>query len=1340
MKVHDFAPDPDPDPTTPSPTSPRTRSRSQSSSRMSTRSRASSVSAGTTNDTPNESASQPQPRPEPISRLLSSSAKLPLPPAGSSSRPSLSERTPSAVSSSRASKHSSIFSKKNQLSPSSRPRNVARTSSAGKKHPPNIAGPSSRPLPRYESDSFIVGGGTGGGGGSTASGASQTNGTNEDKPPLWAMGGVFPKKDRRRSSAAKDWAKSREKERKELQREREKNRKLKSPPRAERMESAITEHSSTVEEEGEYTNRERGDGGLPSDTIVEQNDPFDRVSRGGGASDGSEKTRSDMSRGGSTRSRPVKRQDHGRTEEEDQNRNQDEIRETPLERKVSPGSSTLAEEAEEEEEANRQHEREYDDRMEKGRDEIERDSQRSRDRDSYADYLAQHRDEDHDDQSEDSQSTSAASSNSAQVGGQLNQKPEDWREEFNDDGGPPIRNLWGTVRYALREPMAEFLGTMILVVLGVGADCQTKISAESSTNTYFVWGFAVMISVYIAGGISGGHTNPAVTISLALFRGFPWKMVPRYILAQVLGAFVGALMIYGNYKRAINSYDPNKLIHASVDPPLNASATLFFTAPAPQVGTTPLGFAQEILAGGILMIAVLALGDENNAPPGAGLGAIVLGFVVVAIGMSNGWVSGYAINPARDIGPRFALWAVGYGTQVWTHDDCWWIFGPLLGPLVGSVGGCLAYDMLIFNGPGSPVNWSLHELAASIGLPQMYHMAKRATHPHFRHPEAKVERDLEATLPPKSSMIRRAELTGRDRPGRRGSTERKDLEVVQRWRMGRERVEKEQENNRDKYEAARRRKADRIRQQVKEKSDAIEDAFAAEIMNGEAMDTFTVREEGEREESPQRKQHTSVIRLRLTVRGGKMNKKRAFGFDPLQKLEWTAKTEVEFIDNLVQEREKVFERIRRLSDPALEARSLKKLEHLGEDDQILRSSVQRYQEFCQAVNIPVFPITIEAIALFIFAKCSLKNGYYSSALAYVKRVRNETSYLWEATTAATEANVETERALKEFMRERESIRIRGKGSPRKDHKSKKSQASLSDASTSEEPYEGSSSDSDSNGKLGPRSRTPDPDESFEYSSDSDSEAVSPRSRILRAQVTNSDQREEDNQKDTDFHARVEPTIDAAEVEQFPTPGLPQFGDSFNSAQDLLVVCYHSMLPIYGNGVDATSSRFQGKTIIQCYRHRSRNGSCPWRLEAVRKSSSNKLVVREQGSYLFHNHGRHPNIVHDPQWRPRIRNEVRANESPISNSQFLSDYSPRKKPKISDLSSTESAPRPPTVHLSPARYTPSSSRTTLEQRKGCSPWDVGAVVKSSTGGFIVDQASSHLIHSQDCAKGIARDPT
>ncbi|GAA5904004.1 uncharacterized protein JCM6883_002052 [Sporobolomyces salmoneus] len=852
MKAYDFAPDPSP--SLKSSTSNRSNRMQPASS-----SRPSSPQAIETDD-----SARPPPRPGPVSRLLSSSAKLPHRSSStSSSRPPPSERTPSAASSSHRSRHSSTHSHASHTkSPSSRPKNITReSSSARRKPPPNIAGPSSssNPLPRnvsdrYEQSSFIVGGGTGtggggGGGGSTVSGRSQSTTGHDEKPPLWAMGGVFPqKKGRRRSSVAKDWAKSREKERKELQKEREKNRRMK--PQAERIQSsAITEHSSTVRGQ----EAERGDGGLPSDTIVEQDDPFDRYENGEEA-DASGNEYTDMSRGGSVRDRPVRRQDHhGKNEnregeeEEEQKRDGNEN----LDRRVSPGSSTLAEQEEEEAERGRQHDREYDERLSKGRREVEQDSRRSQESDFDPGYL-----DAGDDDEGQSQRSGSTSSNSAQVGGQLNQRTEDWQEDMNEDGGPPIRNYWGTVRYALREPMAEFLGTMTLVVLGIGADCQTKISAESSTNTYFVWGFAVMISVYIAGGISGGHTNPAVTISLAIFRGFPWKMVPRYILAQVLGAFVGALMIYGNYKRAIHSYDPNMLIHASADPPLNASATLFFTAPAAQVGTTPLGFAQEILAGGILMIAVLALGDENNAPPGAGLGAIVLGFVVVAIGMSNGWVSGYAINPARDIGPRFALWAIGYGTKVWTHDDCWWIFGPLLGPLVGSIGGCLAYDLLIFNGPGSPVNWSAHELAASVGLPQMYHMAKRATHPKFRHSEnAQAERDLEATFPSKNNVILRAELTGRDRPGRRRSNERKDLEVIQRFRLGNERREKQEETNLDKYEKMRRQEVERIKKEyereAKEKSKAIEDAFDAEMNNEEAMDTFEVKDQEKKTDEPE---------------------------------------------------------------------------------------------------------------------------------------------------------------------------------------------------------------------------------------------------------------------------------------------------------------------------------------------------------------------------------------------------------------------------------------------------------------------------------------------------------
>ncbi|GAA5978840.1 hypothetical protein JCM11641_003581 [Rhodosporidiobolus odoratus] len=387
------------------------------------------------------------------------------------------------------------------------------------------------------------------------------------------------------------------------------------------------------------------------------------------------------------------------------------------------------------------------------------------------------------------------------IGGELNQDSEQWKEDLAQQGEDlPIRNWWGTIRFVLREPLAEFLGTLVLIVIGIGSDCQTKISentmgAYSSMN--WSWGFAVMTSIYIAGGISGGHTNPSVTIVLAIFRGFPWKLVPRYIVAQVFGAFCGALIIYGNYMRAIVEYDPNKLIHGRDG--LNASATLFITAPATQVGGTAQGFCQEVLASGILTIAVLALGDENNAPPGAGLGAIVLGFIVVAIGMSNGWISGYAINIARDLGPRFALWCIGYGTELWTHDDWWWLAGAICGPMVGGIAGALAYDLCIFTGPGSPVNYSMYELSDACGLPRMHNMVRMVVQPSYRRRRLSTARtqnpdDLAETGMAPTSLARERSET--PHPGRLSQQSVNEMRLHARLRKGREKISKEEDSSR----------------------------------------------------------------------------------------------------------------------------------------------------------------------------------------------------------------------------------------------------------------------------------------------------------------------------------------------------------------------------------------------------------------------------------------------------------------------------------------------------------------------------------------------------------------
>ncbi|BGP38045.1 hypothetical protein JCM10449v2_001972 [Rhodotorula kratochvilovae] len=410
-----------------------------------------------------------------------------------------------------------------------------------------------------------------------------------------------------------------------------------------------------------------------------------------------------------------------------------------------------------------------------------------------------------------------------QVGGELDQSAKQWAEDVDEPDDLSVRNWWGTVRYALREPLAEFLGTLVLICIGIGADCQTKISQETMgayQSMNWSWGFGVMTALYIAGGISGGHTNPAVTITLAIFRGFPWKMVPRYIIAQVLGGFCGALIIYGNYRRAINEYDPYKLIAATDYS--NASATLFITAPTVGVSSTVEGFCQEILAGAILTIAVLALGDENNAPPGAGLGAIVLGFVVVAIGMSNGWISGYAVNPARDFGPRLALWALGYGTNLWTHDDWWWLVGPICGPVIGSIAGALAYDLCIFTGPGSPINFSGTELADAVGLNSVHNMVWIALSPQKRrerrladHPRSEddlAEAGLAATLA--------RQRTVRSHPGRSTEEDKDELALNRRWRRGKEKVIRQEQRSRQRERETRseyRRSIDEARERERQR-------------------------------------------------------------------------------------------------------------------------------------------------------------------------------------------------------------------------------------------------------------------------------------------------------------------------------------------------------------------------------------------------------------------------------------------------------------------------------------------------------------------------------------------
>ncbi|KAE8257655.1 hypothetical protein A4X13_0g2221 [Tilletia indica] len=268
-------------------------------------------------------------------------------------------------------------------------------------------------------------------------------------------------------------------------------------------------------------------------------------------------------------------------------------------------------------------------------------------------------------------------------------------------------NPWAKARYHMREPLAEALGTFILMIFGNGINAQVSLSTLINPaspkgdflSVSFGWGIGVAMGVYVAGGVSGGHINPAVTISFAVFRGFPWRKVPLYILGQSLGAFLGALVIYGVYSNPLHTVDPNQT---------ELTAAIFATYPVDylRTSTTRIScFLNESVGSMILLLVIMALGDSNNTPPVDGMAPLALLWLVVGIGACLGWQTSYAINPARDLGPRLMLWAVGYTPDVlWNFDAFYFLWGPILATIVGGLVGCFLYDAVCYTGAESPLN------------------------------------------------------------------------------------------------------------------------------------------------------------------------------------------------------------------------------------------------------------------------------------------------------------------------------------------------------------------------------------------------------------------------------------------------------------------------------------------------------------------------------------------------------------------------------------------------------------------------------------------------------------
>lgn len=235
---------------------------------------------------------------------------------------------------------------------------------------------------------------------------------------------------------------------------------------------------------------------------------------------------------------------------------------------------------------------------------------------------------------------------------------------------------------------AELIGTMLLVILGDGVVANVVLSRTKGHQSGWIvitmgWGLAVAVAVYAVGWISTGHINPAVTLAMATIGKFPWSDVPGYIIAQMMGATLGAVVVWLVY-----------LPHWEATDDKISKLAVFCTGPAIRKPT--LNLLTEIIGTFVLVIGVLAILSPKNLNPDTGfpggIGPMLVGLLVLSIGLSLGGSTGYAINPARDLGPRiahFLLPIAGKGDSDWGYA---WV--PVLGPIIGGVLGALAYRFL----------------------------------------------------------------------------------------------------------------------------------------------------------------------------------------------------------------------------------------------------------------------------------------------------------------------------------------------------------------------------------------------------------------------------------------------------------------------------------------------------------------------------------------------------------------------------------------------------------------------------------------------------------------------
>lgn len=246
----------------------------------------------------------------------------------------------------------------------------------------------------------------------------------------------------------------------------------------------------------------------------------------------------------------------------------------------------------------------------------------------------------------------------------------------------------------IRVYLAEFLGTLLLVLFGDGAVAQVTVNKAAVGSSYLSvdlgFAFGLTCALFVAGPISGGHLNPAITIANAIFRKFPWSRVPGYIFAQTFGAFIAAAIVHLIYWPAINVFD------GGVRQTLGKAGTggIFATYPNP-ASPNYNSFLTEVVITGVFMICILGMTDPRHRIPSY-VSAIAIGLSIGVVGLSLGVMTGFALNPARDFGPRFFTAIAGWGWEPFQANN-YYFWVPIFGPLIGAIIGTAIYDLAFLN-------------------------------------------------------------------------------------------------------------------------------------------------------------------------------------------------------------------------------------------------------------------------------------------------------------------------------------------------------------------------------------------------------------------------------------------------------------------------------------------------------------------------------------------------------------------------------------------------------------------------------------------------------------------